>query len=118
MSPSLYSSDIQPTDVFMLLMLDPTSVTPLVSQIVEGIALAIQEQRLRPGAKLPSIRKFAESHGVSHFTVAEAYDRLVARGCLNTVPNAGYYVRGQVAEDARDAEDAPEFDFDAHLLLH
>ncbi|HDQ4608398.1 PLP-dependent aminotransferase family protein [Pseudomonas aeruginosa] len=101
-----------------MLTLDPTSGTPLVSQIVEGIVLAIQEQRLRPGSKLPSIRKFAQNHRVSLFTVAEAYDRLVARGCLNAVPNAGFYVRGHVTEDVSGEQAAPEFDFDAHLLLH
>ena len=63
-----------------MLLLDPTSDTPLVTQIVDGIAQAIDEQRLRAGAKLPSIRKFAQANGVSHFTVVEAYDRLVARG--------------------------------------
>lgn len=102
-----------------MLLLDPTSNIPLVTQIVEGIAQAIDEQRLRPGAKLPSIRKFAQTHGVSHFTAVEAYDRLVARGCLNAVPNAGFYVRGSVSDDASAQDDAPpEFDFDAHLLLH
>ncbi|MCJ1884025.1 PLP-dependent aminotransferase family protein [Pseudomonas sp. LA21] len=101
-----------------MLLLDSTSDIPLVTQIVEGIAQAIDEQRLRPGAKLPSIRKFAQANGVSHFTVVEAYDRLVARGCLNAVPNAGFYVRGPVIDDSAGSEAPPEFDFDAHLLLH
>ena len=101
-----------------MLLLDPTSDTPLVTQIVDGIAQAIDEQRLRSGAKLPSIRKFAQANGVSHFTVVEAYDRLVARGCLNAVPNAGFYVRGPAVEDSAGDEAPTEFDLDAHLLLH
>ncbi|MBN5495471.1 PLP-dependent aminotransferase family protein [Pseudomonas aeruginosa] len=101
-----------------MLLLDPTSATPLVTQIVEGVAQAIHEQRLRPGAKLPSIRKFSQTFEVSHFTVVEAYDRLVAHGYLNAVPQAGFYVRGTVCESESREEAAPEFDFDAHLLLH
>ena len=34
----------------------------------------IAEQSLKPGTKLPSIRSFAATHGVSVFTVVEAYD--------------------------------------------
>lgn len=101
-----------------MLLLDPTSDTPLVTQIVEGIAQAISEQRLRAGAKLPSIRKFAQTLEVSHFTVVEAYDRLVARGCLNAVPHAGFYVRGTLCEAETSGEAESEFDFDAQLLLH
>ncbi|MDT4804528.1 Histidinol-phosphate aminotransferase [compost metagenome] len=101
-----------------MLLLDSTLDTPLVTQIVEGIAQAISEQRLRSGGKLPSIRKFAQTHGVSYYTVAEAYDRLVARGCLNAVPNAGFYVRGTMPEGEANGDAAPEFDFDALLLLH
>ncbi|WP_263140215.1 PLP-dependent aminotransferase family protein [Pseudomonas sp. RIT-PI-AD] len=106
-----------------MLFLDSDSEAPLVSQIVSGIGRAIAEQRLRPGSKLPSIRKFAQTHGVSHFTVVEAYDRLVALGHLTPVRNAGFYVRGQAGEApapvaAVDATAGSEFDFDAQLLLH
>ena len=45
------------------------------------------------GSKLPSIRAFAASHGVSVFTVVEAYDRLVAQGWLVSRANAGFFVR-------------------------
>ena len=52
-----------------MLILNPQSPTPLVTQIVEGLRRLIVEQSLRPGAKLPSIRAFAATHGVSVFTV-------------------------------------------------
>ena len=35
---------------------------PLVDQIVDGIRRQIDERCLRPGTKLPSIRKFAEAY--------------------------------------------------------
>lgn len=76
-----------------MLTLDPTSQQPLVLQIVEGIKTLISERKLRPGTKLPSIRQFAETHGVSVSTVVEAYDRLVADGRLVSRQSAGFYVR-------------------------
>ena len=57
--------------------LNPKSTTPLVVQIVEGFRVAIQNGGLRPGAKAPSIRQFAHAHGVSTYTVVDAYDRLL-----------------------------------------
>jgi len=64
---------------------------PLVDQIVHGIREQIEEQELRPGARLPSIRAFANAHNVSRFTVVEAYDRLVAQGYLLSRRGAGFF---------------------------
>jgi DNA-binding transcriptional MocR family regulator len=64
---------------------------PLADQIVTGIKRQIDDRHLRPGTKLPSIRNFAESYNVSRFTVVEAYDRLVAMGCLHSRRGAGFY---------------------------
>src|SRR5215472_12797269 len=63
----------------------------LTDQIVAGIKRQVEERHLRPGTKLPSIRKFAEIYNVSRFTVAEAYDRLVAMGYLQSRRGAGFY---------------------------
>src|SRR5579872_7155346 len=64
---------------------------PLVEQIVAGIKRQIDDLNLRPGAKLPSIRKLAEAHQISRFTVVEAYDRLVAMGYLQSRRGAGFF---------------------------
>jgi DNA-binding transcriptional MocR family regulator len=64
---------------------------PLADQIVAGIKRQIDDRRLRPGTKLPSIRNFADTHSVSRFTVVEAYDRLVAMGYLQSRRGAGFY---------------------------
>ena len=61
-----------------MLTLSADLQTPLVIQIVDGLRELIAGHVLKPGSKLPSIRAFAASHGVSVFTVVEAYDRLVA----------------------------------------
>jgi DNA-binding transcriptional MocR family regulator len=96
--------------------LKPDSPTPLVGQIVDGFRRLIAEGALRPGAKLPSIRSFAASHGVSVFTVVEAYDRLVAQGWLMSKAHAGFFVKRR-SEAA--AADAPKSDlrFDARWYL-
>jgi DNA-binding transcriptional MocR family regulator len=69
----------------------PHGDRPLVDQIVAGIKRQIDDRHLRPGTKLPSIRGFAETYNVSRFTVVEAYDRLVAMGCLQSRRGAGFY---------------------------
>jgi DNA-binding transcriptional MocR family regulator len=67
--------------------------TSLVEQIVRSIEVRIEDKLLRTGARMPSIRGFAETHGVSRFTVVEAYDRLVAKGYLESRRGSGFYVR-------------------------
>src|SRR5688572_30849024 len=82
-----------PNRTIPMLVLHPDSTAPLVSQIVDGLRDLIVQHALKPGAKLPSIRAFAASHGVSVFTVVEAYDRLVAQGWLVSRANAGFFVK-------------------------
>lgn len=89
--------------------------TPLVSQIVDGLRGLIAGQVIKPGAKLPSIRAFAAAHGVSVFTVVEAYDRLVAQGWLVSRANAGFFVKrrdegGAPAVAGQVPREAPRFD--------
>jgi len=67
----------------------------LVAQLADSLARRIDEQGLRPGTRLPSIRKMAEQSGVSRFTVVEAYDRLVARGLVQSRRGAGFFVRAR-----------------------
>src|SRR6202451_1941116 len=70
---------------------------PLGAPIVGGIKRQSHDRHLRPGAKLPSIRKFAETASVSRFTVVEAYDRLVAMGYLRSRRGAGFYTSDTLA---------------------
>src|SRR5215471_15476126 len=95
--------------------LKPDAPTPLVSQIVEGFRRLIADQSLKAGTKLPSIRAFAASHGVSVFTVVEAYDRLVAQGWLVSRAHAGFFVKRRPDEavapaDLERASGDPRFD--------
>lgn len=102
----------------MLLTLSPDLPSPLVSQIVDGLRSLITSQVLKPGSKLPSIRGFAASHGVSVFTVVEAYDRLVAQGWLVSRANAGFFVkRREAAAPGAVAPERAAPTFDAHWYL-
>src|SRR3954467_9571574 len=99
--------------------LKPDAPTPLVSQIVDGFRRLIADRSLKPGTKLPSLRAFAASHGVSVFTVVEAYDRLVAQGWLVSRANAGFFVKRRSEESTAGAASAPRPDprFDARWYL-
>ena len=66
---------------------------PLCDQIVRSVALRVDSRLLHAGARMPSIRRFAVSHGVSPFTVVASYDRLVAQGYLESRRGAGFFVR-------------------------
>ena len=68
----------------------------LVDQIVRMIENKIDDKLLRTGTRMPSIRSYAETQQVSRFTVVEAYDRLVARGYLESRRGSGFYVRERV----------------------
>jgi DNA-binding transcriptional MocR family regulator len=80
------------------LTITPRDDQPLVDQIVAGIKRQIDDRHLRPGSKLPSIRNFAETFNVSRFTAVEAYDRLVAMGCLQSRRGSGFYIAAATAQ--------------------
>ena len=65
---------------------------PLVEKVMMIIRGRITAMSLAPGARLPSIRRLAETMSVSKSTVVEAYDRLVAEGIIQSRRGAGFYV--------------------------
>ena len=98
--------------------LSTQSATPLVVQIVEGFRALIQSGNLRPGAKAPSIRQFAHAHGVSVYTVVDAYDRLVALGFFTSRPHSGFFVRKRESETPMGAvTEAGNHNFDSMWYL-
>lgn len=82
----------------MVQLLDTTSseVTggPLVRTIMANIQDRIASRALVPGARLPSVRKLAETAGVSKSTVVEAYERLSAEGAIVSRRGSGFFVAG------------------------
>ena len=89
--------------------LSPDSPTPLTDQIVAALCARVDDRVLRPGMRLPPIRQFSADHGVSRFTVVEAYDRLVALGYVQSRRGSGFYVAGRPAP-ARTGKKRPNID--------
>jgi DNA-binding transcriptional MocR family regulator len=68
------------------------SAVPLVDQICERVTQLVRHGQLPTGTRLPSIRKLAHLVGASPFTVVDAYDRLVARGVIESRAGRGFFV--------------------------
>jgi DNA-binding transcriptional MocR family regulator len=109
-------TNTRPAVTPFLTLLSRDSGESLIDQIVRSVAARIDDKVLRSGVRMPSIRQFAAVHGVSCFTVVAAYDRLVARGYLESRRGAGFFVRERSplnagersapAPGASDAQDA------------
>jgi len=67
----------------------------LAEQLAAWLALRIDEHALKPGTRLPSIRRFADERGVSRSTVVDAYDRLIAAGYAESRRGSGFFVRAR-----------------------
>lgn len=71
--------------------------TTRTGEVMEAIRRKLASRALTPGEKLPSIRRFAATMGVSPSTVVEAYDRLTAEGVVHSRPGSGFFVSGAIA---------------------
>ena len=98
--------------------LDSANALPLTDQIVAAVRAQIDDRVLRPGMRLPPIRRFAEEQAVSRFTVVEAYDRLVAQGYLVSRRGAGFYVAARRAREIVAESAMLERAVDTVWLLH
>jgi len=83
---------------------------PLVEKVMTIIRDRIAAMSLAPGARLPSIRRLAETMHVSKSTVVEAYDRLVAEGIIQSRRGAGFYVSERARQPFTLAAVAPHKD--------
>jgi DNA-binding transcriptional MocR family regulator len=80
-----------------------------VEEVMRAIRERIAGRALKPGARLPSIRSFAATLGVSKSTVVDAYDRLVAEGAIASRRGSGFFVSGPLPPLAL-AEIGPKLD--------
>ena len=65
----------------------------LYEQTADRIQNLIQQGTLKPGDRLPSVRKLRQQLSISTSTVLEAYRLLEDRGLISARPQSGYYVR-------------------------
>lgn len=64
--------------------------------LADGISLSIMHGKLKMGDNLPSINEASSNHQVSRDTVFKAYNELKKRGLIDSTPQKGYFVTGQV----------------------
>src|SRR6058998_2447751 len=65
----------------------------LYDRVVSRISRLIEQGTLRPGDRVPSIRKLSSNDGVSVSTVLQAYLVLESKGLIEAKPQSGFYVR-------------------------
>jgi len=70
-----------------------TSAGPLYAALADSVQALIAAGTLRPGHRIPSVRRMAQARTVSISTVLQAYMLLEGRGYLEARPQSGYYVR-------------------------
>ena len=68
--------------------------TTRTEALIRAVRARIATRALAPGDRLPSVRRFAETMGVSPSTVVEAYARLEAEGVIRARRGSGFYVTG------------------------
>jgi DNA-binding transcriptional MocR family regulator len=72
---------------------DPT----LYGNLADSVRQLIDQSTLRPGHRIPSVRRMALQRGVSISTVVQAYTLLESGGYLEARPQSGYYVRANLS---------------------
>lgn len=72
-----------------------TTETTLYQQLAGEISGLIDRGTLRPGERIPSVRRLSEKKRVSVSTVLEAYRILEDRGLVEARPQSGYFVRAR-----------------------
>lgn len=76
----------------MKILIDNSSMVPIYEQVYEQIKNQIIDKTLKPGTRLPSVRKLAGSVDVSALTIKKSYDKLLDEGFIETVAGKGSYV--------------------------
>lgn len=65
----------------------------LYERLATELGDAIERGALRPGARLPSVRRLAEDRALSIATVVQAYTVLEGTGLIEARPKSGFFVR-------------------------
>lgn len=85
----------------LIVRIDRDTATAPFEQLEQQITAAIDTGALRPGDKLPTVRRLADDLDLAANTVARAYRDLEARGLLDTRGRSGTFVSGdQVNREA------------------
>lgn len=74
---------------------DRSAAQPLYAGLAASLLRLIEQDTLRPGHRVPSVRRMSLQRGVSISTVLQAYTLLENRGYLEARPQSGYFVRAR-----------------------
>ncbi len=91
--------------ILKLIYIDNQSGIPKYKQIILSVEIAIAENRLKKGDKLPSVNKVSLEFSISRDTVLMAFDELKKRGIIYAILGKGYYVK------------SVEFSFEQRIFL-
>ncbi len=83
----------------MIQPLAKPAAVPLYVDLADSLQQLIEQGTLRPGHRVPSVRRMAMQRDVSISTVLQAYTMLENRGYLEARPQSGYYVRPRLPLD-------------------
>ena len=75
---------------------DSNSPTPKFQQLIQAFQDAISQKTLIPGDVLPSVNQMCKECSLSRDTVFKAYAELKKRNVIESVPNKGYFVAGEI----------------------
>src|SRR6185312_6242225 len=84
----------------MIQPLTKPATAPLYVTLADSLQQLVEQGTLRPGHRVPSVRRMALQRDVSISTVLQAYTVLENRGYLEARPQSGYYVRPRLPSDA------------------
>ena len=73
--------------------------TALYEQVADKVEKLIRSGAVRPGERIPSVRRACAQHGVSLTTAVQAYLSLENRGLIVARPKSGFFVRSQFREN-------------------
>ena len=70
----------------------------LYMRIFRRLAQSIDQGAMRPGDRIPSVRRLARQEGISISTVLQAYTQLEAKGYIEARPQSGFYVKPRLRQ--------------------
>jgi DNA-binding transcriptional MocR family regulator len=76
----------------------------LYQEVADKVAGLMDSGTLRPGQKIPSVRKLSQQFKVSISTVLQAYRLLEDQGRIEAKPQSGYYVRARLWQRSAEPE--------------
>jgi DNA-binding transcriptional MocR family regulator len=79
-------------------MISSSDSKTLYLQVAGKIEKLIRSGTLRPGERIPSVRRACAQHGVSLTTIVQAYLTLENRGLIEARPKSGFFVRSQLRD--------------------